>query len=209
MATEPIYPVLPGLSWNIERNIGFKSRIQRSVSGRRSALLDQPFPIRMWSLSYEVLRDQSDRRGPGLGIRLNEMTTLQGFFLQCQGAFGHFLFEDPIDRARYAEPLGSGDGTTTQFQLVRTLGGAVEPIYAPNVVAHVYLSGIIQSTGAYSVNTATGIVTFTAAPALNAPITADFSYRWRCAFMEDQMSFKNFLYQLYSADGIKFESLLP
>src|SRR5262249_38709038 len=93
-----IFPVLPGQGWSVTKTPRFATRVQRSVSGRRLALLDQPVPIWDFTLTYSFLRDRHDTRGGhGLGFGFDELRTLMGFFLQQQGSFAPFLFDDPTD----------------------------------------------------------------------------------------------------------------
>src|SRR6202158_6246355 len=111
-----IFPALPGLAWSVTKAPRFATRIQRTVS-------------------YSRLRDKWDTRGPGgLGANYDELRTLAGFFLQQQGAFQPFLFDDPTDHAVTAQSLGAGDSSATAYQLVRDMGGFAEPITAPNLV---------------------------------------------------------------------------
>ena len=107
----------------------------------------------------------------------------------------------------------SGSGTALQIdvswetnaQLVRTFGGFVEPITAPNVVSNIYFNGTPQS--GWSVDPDTGIVTLTTPPG-SQTVTADFSYYFRCHFTDDTSEFENFMSQIWSAKEIKFESIL-
>src|SRR5438876_9680487 len=96
-----IFPNLPGLGWSVTKAPRFATRVQRAVSGRELRVLDQPYPIWTWTLTYPVLRDKSDTRGPagpaGLGAGYDELRTIAGFFLQQQGSFQPFLFDDPTD----------------------------------------------------------------------------------------------------------------
>lgn len=72
--------------------------------------------------------------------------------------------------------IGTGDGTTTTFQLIKryTSGGAIQVrnIVKP-VFGQVRISfGAVEQTTGWSVNTATGIVTFSTAPPLATEIFA-------------------------------------
>ena len=161
-----IFPTLPGLGWSVSKTPRFATRIQRAVSGRELRALDQPNPLWTWTLTYALLRDKNDTRaasGPGVGY--DELRTLMGFFLQQQGAFQPFLFDDPTDGRATAQPLGTGDGSATVYQLVRSMNGFAEPITAPNVVSAIYFNGIVQSPSGYSVDPATGLVAFASPPA--------------------------------------------
>src|SRR4051794_22822910 len=134
-----IFPSLPGLAWSVTKAPRFATRIQRAVSGREVRLLDQPTPIWSWTLTYTLLRDRWDvRGGAGPGAGHDELRTLMGSFLQRQGAFQPFLFDDPTDDQVTGQLIGTGDGGTSVFQLVRTMNGFSEPIAAPNAVSAVY-----------------------------------------------------------------------
>ena len=68
------------------------------------------------------------------------------------------------------EPIGTGDGTTKSFQLVRNVGGFVAPVQNPaGQIAAVTVVGstpkVVQNTD-YTITN--GLVTFVAAPAPGA-----------------------------------------
>ena len=104
-----IFPALPGLGWSVTKAPRFQSRIQRAVTRRELRVLDQPYPIWTWTLTYSMLRDRHDTRAPGLGACYDELRTLAGFFLQQQGAFAPFLFDDPTDDNVAGQIIGSGE----------------------------------------------------------------------------------------------------
>ena len=104
-----IFPSLPGLTWNVVKAPTFQTRIQRAVSGRELRVLDQPNPIWSWTLTYSMLRDPHDTRGPsGPGAGYDELRTLLGFYMLSQGAFGTFLFQDPSDYQANGQAIGTG-----------------------------------------------------------------------------------------------------
>lgn len=201
-----VYPVIPGLTFSVFKEPQFKGKIQKAVSGRELRLIYQPVPTWLFKLKYEFLRDKWDVRQAGWGTNLNELRTLMGFFLQQQGTFTPFLFDDPTDDSILNQSLGTGDGVRTTFQLLRTMNGFNEPIVAPNVVSHVYKNGV--DGGGWSVNSGTGVVTFSSAPAGGVAVAADFSYYFLVRFADDTLSFENFLYQLWSIGEVKLQSVL-
>lgn len=204
-----IFPSLPGLGWSVAKAPTFATRTQKAISGRELRVVDQLYPIWTWTLTYEILRDEHDTRGGNaLGSGYDELRTLAGFFLQQQGAFGTFLFDDPSDDSATAQYLATGDGATAAFQLYREFGGFFEPIIAPNTVGAVYFNGVAQSSSSYSVNASTGIVTFTSAPESGVIITADFTYYFLVRFADDTAEFENFMYQLWSLKQVKLQSVL-
>ena len=208
MADIGIFPSLPGLAWSVTKTPTFQTRIQRAVSGRELRALDYPYPLWQFTLVFDLLRDN-----PTAGY--DELRTLMGFFMLCQGAYGTFLFEDPSDYRVTGQQIGIGNASTTVFQLQRAMGatlpggGFLEPIVAPNVVNAVYLDGITQNSGTYSVDPSTGLVTFSIAPASGLIITADYSYYFRCRFTDDSYPFENFMFQLWQLKKLTFISVRP
>jgi hypothetical protein len=89
-----IFPSLPGLAWSVTKAPRFATRIQRAVSGRELRILDQPYPIWTWTLSYSLLRDKWDARGPGgLGAGYDELRTIANLGDGSQvSLFKPFLF---------------------------------------------------------------------------------------------------------------------
>jgi len=204
-----IFPVLPGLGWSVTKTPRFAGRTQNAISGRELRVLDQVNPIWTWTLSYSLLRDKWDARataGPGAGH--DELRTLAGFFLQQQGTFRPFLFDDPTDNTVADQVLGTGDGGVLAFQLVRGMGGFVEPITAPNVVSGIRFNGVRQASATYMINSEAGFVIFATPPPAGHVITADFTYRFRVRFAEDSAEFENFMYQLWQLKQIKLQSVL-
>jgi len=192
-----IFPALAGLGWNVKRTEIWKTRVQEAISGKEVRIADWSFPRHQWELTYDFLRS-----APAYG----ELQSLLGFFDQRQGVFDSFLYSDADDSAVTGQPIGVGDGVATAFQLVRLYGGFVEPVIAPNVVSAVYLAGVKQTSG-YSVDSASGQVSFGTAPGLAVPVAADFTYYFRCRFMADSMDFEKFMSQLWLAKSVKFVSL--
>ena len=76
--------------------------------------------------------------------------------------------------------IGTGDGTTTAFQLVKRYASGsqtwvrtiTKPVAGSVAVA---LNGTPQASG-WSVDTTTGVITFTTAPGLSVAITAGFEF---------------------------------
>jgi uncharacterized protein (TIGR02217 family) len=203
-----VFPALPGLAWSVTKAPTFQTRIQRAVSGRELRALDYPYPLWQFTLVFAFLRDN-----PAAG--LDELRTMLGFYLSCQGAYGTFLFQDPSDYQVTVQYLGTGNSSVAVFQLQRTMGtalpsgGFVEPILAPDLVTAVYFDGITQNPSSYSVDPDTGLLTFATPPATGLVITADFSYWFRCRFVDDSYDFENFMYRLWQLKKLTFISVRP
>jgi uncharacterized protein (TIGR02217 family) len=201
-----IFPTLPGLAWSVTKTPTFQTRIQRAASGRELRAFDYPFPLWQFALVYDFLRDN-----PAAGY--DELRTLIGFFMLCQGAFGTFLFQDPSDCQVTGQLIGVGNASAAIFQLQRAMGttlaggGFFEPVAAPNVVRAIYLDGIIQNPATYSVDSNSGLITFSTAPGSGLNITADFTYYFRCRFTDDKYDFENFMHRLWQLKKLTFISV--
>lgn len=206
MADIGVFPTLPGLAWSVTKTPNFQTRIQRSVSGRELRALDYPYPLWQFTLVFDFLRDD-------LAAGYDELRTLMGFFMLCQGAFGSFLFQDPSDNWVTGQQIGVGDASTTSFQLLRAMGvtlpggGFFEPIVAPNIVSAVYLNGITQNPVSYTVDQNTGLVTFETPPGTGLIVSTDFSFYFRCRFVDDRYDFENFMYRLWRLKKLAFISV--
>uniref|UniRef100_A0A6M3JBD9 Putative glycoside hydrolase family protein n=1 Tax=viral metagenome TaxID=1070528 RepID=A0A6M3JBD9_9ZZZZ len=160
--------------------------------------------IRRWSQTQH-------RFDAALQVRThNDVYTLRAFYLRVGGVANGFRYLDLSDYASTAvgrestrwadEPglsavrdtdqaIGVGDGSGTQFQLVKTYGAAAptyvrtikKPISGTVVVA---LDGVGQSSG-WTVDTTTGVVTFTTPPALPKVVSAGYQFEVPVRFSEE------------------------
>lgn len=202
--TLAIFPSTPLSGWSVKKTPSWPATIQTGATGKESRVQMQTRPRWRWELTYEILRDKFDvRQSLGLGVGYNELRTIAGFYLFVGGPLTAFLYDDPTDDAVTAGFIGTGDAVTTQFQLVRAFSGYNEPINSINSLSHIYLNGALQPGGNYSVS-ATGLVTFVAAPPNLSVITADFTYYFQVRFEENSIEFENFMFQLWTAKSVKF-----
>ncbi len=121
-----------------------------------------------------------------------QLDTLIAFFRARKGRAHGFRFKDWTDYKATAQPIGTGDGTNKSFQLSRTYssGGStdVRTITKPvSGTVKVYLAGVLQVSG-WSVNTTTGIITFTAAPGNGVAVAADYEFDVPVRFDTDRMA---------------------
>jgi hypothetical protein len=220
MSNPPVFASLPGLGWSVTKSPRFQTRTQQAISGRQLRIADQQYPIWTFTLNFALLRDDNDSRagsGVGPGIGYNELRTLAGFFLALQGAYGNFLFWDPTDNTVAAQTIMTGNGTTTSAPLVRQMGSFEEPllgvITGGSPPLQFFVNGVVQSSGITTSSQFgyTGVadtVTFATAPANGAVVTANYAYYFLCHFSDDTMDLENFMYQLWQAKSVKFESVL-
>ena len=142
------------------------------------------------------------------GLGSSSLQSLMGFFLQLQGQFGTFLYADPDDGSVTGQAFATGDGAATSFTMMRAIGGFLEPVGWVTAIAHVYLNGVAQAGGSFSL-TAPNTLTFTTAPGSGVVVSADFSYSFNCRFLDDQMDFEEFMGSLWKLDSMKFRSVKP
>lgn len=137
------------------------------------------------------------------GLRsAGDVATLTGFFQARAGRARGFRLKDWGDYTSAAngtgatantdQVIGTGTGAQTQFQLVKryTSGSVIhtrdirKPVSATVKIA---INGTNQP-GGWAVNTATGIVSFTVAPANGATVTAGYEFDVPVRFDTDQLS---------------------
>jgi uncharacterized protein (TIGR02217 family) len=197
-----VFPSLPGIAFPVPREAIWDTLPHEATSGKETRVAQRSAPRWRWTVLFKVLRTQP---------AFLEFQTLVGFFNARQGKFDSFLYTDPYDNVVTGQAIGTGDGSTKPFQLVRAFGSFVETVLAPNVVSAVYLNGVVQSGGSYSVSNwgaaAPGVVTFTSAPGAGVAVTADFSYYWPVRFDDDVASFGNFMQNLYDLKKLSFISI--
>lgn len=131
----------------------------------------------------------------------DDLHALISFFEARRGMLHSFRFRDGFDWKSCApsqapsaldQALGDGDGVTVAFALKRAYG---EPGYLyerpitkpqPGSVL-IAIDGAPLSGGAYTVDAATGVVTFASPPALGAAITAGFLFDTHVRFDVDRL----------------------
>ena len=126
---------------------------------------------------------------------VRQVAALIAFFRARKGRACGFRFKDWTDFQAFAQVIGVGDGTTKTFPLVKHYpsGGEIETRVITKPVTgtvKVYRDGV-EATSGWTVNTATGLVTFTTAPASGVQVTADFEFdvpvRFDTDFLEIDM----------------------
>lgn len=198
-----VFPTnLTGLGWDFVKIPRWSTIVQWSVTRRRTAVGLMQYPVYDYSVVFDVLRTTA---------AYLEYQTMLGFFNARQGAYDTFLIDDPDDDLVTAQAIGTGDGSTLTFQMVRTLGSFVQPVYdvknSPTPL--IYLNGVLQSSF-YSITSA-GVLTFTGghAPGNGVAITATFGYYWRVTFKDDQMNFAKFMQYRYRLDQVDLLGVAP
>lgn len=191
-----VFPTFPGLAWSRFRTPEFATIRKTTDSGREFVRSQYSSPRYAYKLNFEVLRAGA----------LAELETLQGFFCQMRGDYDTWLFNDPDDNTATAQQFAVGNGSATQFQLVRSLGGFIDPIYELNGAPVVKVGSTVTSV---TYDAHTGLVTFATAPAAGATLTWSGQYYWRCRFTKSVMELEQFMSKLWSAKSVEFKTVKP
>ncbi len=136
------------------------------------------------------------------GVKTAEqLDMLIAFFRARKGRAYAFRFKDWCDFAAAGQEIGTGDGSTKSFQLVKgySSGGQSEIRRIRKPVAEsvvVYRNGSVAS--GWSLDSTTGIVTFSSAPGNGVAITADFEFDVPVRFDTDRLSARLDDYGTYS-----------
>ena len=120
-----------------------------------------------------------------------QLDILIAFFRARKGKAYGFRFKDWTDYRATGQSLGTGDGTTKTFQLVKAYasgaGSETRTIAKPVLGTVVpYLGGVKQTSG-WSINTTTGLLAFVVAPAQGVAVTVDFEFDVPVRFDTDSM----------------------
>ena len=162
-----------------------RTEITTLVSGREARNTPHADSRRRWDA------------GPGLKS-LDDVDTLLAFFEARRGALHGFRFRDPLDNrsckpSQAPEPtdqvLGTGDGGTTQFQLVKRYVSGGES-WTRTITKPVGGSVRVAVDGVevgFSVELSTGVVTLDIAPADGAEVAAGFAFDCAVRFDTDRL----------------------
>lgn len=170
------------------------------VSGREVRAGRYRVPLWSIELNFDLLR---------MVAPYTELQQIAGFFDACQGENAAFYFEPPALSPVTAQALGQGDGTTTTFGFVVTLGGYALTPSRVGVVSAVYLDGVVQAGSSYAVNAGTPApsLTFAIPPASGVALTADFAWSFLCRFDDDSQDAEEFMAQLYTLQSLRLRTV--
>jgi len=148
--------------------------------------------------------DSRRRYDAGYGVRgTDDLHAVIAFFEERRGQLHGFRWKDwsdykscaPLEAVSAADQvIGTGDGAGFTFQLVKVYGASFAPwtreIKKPVAdTVLVALDGAEQTPGSdFTVDTTTGIVTFTSAPGNGVEITAGFEFDVPARFDTDRLA---------------------
>jgi len=212
-----LFPKIKGLTWTVVKTPTFNTDIQESLAGREVRLQNFRNPIWEFTLSYEYLFNDPRSRDEN---QQTPLETLIGFFLARGGQFDDFLLNESDltgraeDSVYTGQPMGTGDGITTNFQLVRNVGGFAEAVQNPmGQAATVYVAGTLKTANVdYFISN--GMVSFLVPPPAGQAVTADFVFLHRVRFHtgtsrsgKEGLELTNFYFNLYECKEVQLISV--
>jgi uncharacterized protein (TIGR02217 family) len=171
-------PVFPDyLGFDTVGGPGYSTEIVTTVSGREQRNIVWARERHRFDLSF-THRTQAER------------DEINSYFRRMRGRAIGFRFLDPADHTATDELIGTGDSSTTVFQLRKAYSaGVVEyrEISKPRFGVVVKVGGSIVSP---TVDLASGRVTFAAAPASGAVITWSGTFDVPVRFEQDAIAWR-------------------
>jgi uncharacterized protein (TIGR02217 family) len=155
----------------------FMTDVTETLGGREQRNILRPNPRRRYEIGMAVMSK-------------SDFAVILAFFIARKGRAYGFRFKDFSDFSATGEAIGTGDGATVDFQLVKNYVSSVT--YARTIKkpvsgsVAVYLNGSPQASG-WSVDTTTGVITFDTAPGSGVAITADFEFDVPVRFDMDRL----------------------
>jgi hypothetical protein len=218
------YPIInTAILWQLKdgfrKTPHFNTVVQTPAAGRGISTISlMPYPT--WdfqvALNYVVGSES---------VPTSVMALFTGLYILTNGGANFWLMNDINDNnVAYgnsallnvtpgaAVPMGlTGDGTSTQFQLARQIGGSSggwDIIQNLNGSATVKVNGTVTSVSVSS----TGVVTFTSAPASGATLQWTGNFYFLCRFSDDSLPDLgrigfNSSGGIWGVSGIKFSSV--
>jgi uncharacterized protein (TIGR02217 family) len=176
------------MEWKSAKTQNWDTTIQKSASKRRKTLSRQSYPE--WEIDASFAKASQA-----------EYEYTAGFFARMRGQAGTFLWLDPEDYKQTKVQIGTGDGVTTGFQLLRNWKDQfVEPVL--DIVPGT-LTVFVDDVAVDETLGDDGWDELAAAPAVGAIITASFEYYWRVACAKDEKTWTYVFADLYTLKGVK------
>jgi hypothetical protein len=198
----PIMPTMPiSMASGIHKSPNFNTVRQKGAAGVNAAIALKPYPTWdfEWSMDHVTGHEHT---------AASVVAQFLGMFMATAGGAGLWLFTDPQDNTVTSAQFGTGTGSATKFQLSRNICGYPDIVQNLNGTPNIYVSGTLTAPASIS---ATGVVTFTTAPASGAVLTWSGSFMYAVRFSEDtldavrEFTINNGL-DHWTFSGIKFSS---
>jgi hypothetical protein len=134
-----VFPRFLGQGFTISKEDRFSTIVNESTSGKETAVILWTQPRWDFELSYDFVRQRQDYGNQigmvpvtaallsSLGDYISDdFKGLVGFHAAAYGRGLTWLYDDPTDNWINGQQIGIGNGSTTQFQVARQIGGFSE-----------------------------------------------------------------------------------
>ena len=161
------------------------------------------------------------RYNAGYGVKSRaDMAAVLAFFEERRGRLHGFLWRDGLDFSSGGaaptaldQPIGTGDGARTAFQLAKRYGASFDPYLRPitrpvSGSVRIAVAGVELLSG-WTVDVATGVVGFSVAPADGAAVTAGFLFDVPVRFDTDRLDVELTSFDGAEAPSIPLVEILP
>lgn len=194
------FPPTPAPDWAVHFKPRFATAEASHVSGRSSRRARYATPLYDIELTWDLLRADAAHA---------ELQAIAGFFAAVSGQATPFWFAPPALSALVGQGIGTGDGKTAVFPLVRSVGGYGEAVQGTSGVSAVYLDSVAQSAG-WSVSAGDApAITFATAPAAGVAVSADFGVLFLTRFADDGLDFEEFMTMLFTLGTARLTTVRP
>lgn len=165
----------------------FSTAVTRKRDGSELRHIKWAEPLHRYSLDLSAWPDES----------INDMRDM---FTTARGAYQSFRARSFIDDNLTYEPIGYGDGSASEFQIVKTYyeGGRSIEVDITRIIAgtvSVYVAAnvaggedSVSENTEYGIDYETGIITFVTAPEADSCIRVSCSFERRVRFSSDSVS---------------------
>ncbi|MFT4097197.1 MAG: DUF2460 domain-containing protein [Rhodoblastus sp.] len=160
----------------------------------------------------------------GYGVKtFADLAAIVNFFEERRGRLYGFRWRDRADHssappgrapAPTDQTIGQGDGARKSFQLVKTYGGAFAP-YVRDILkpvagsVRIAIAGNELSSALFSVDTTSGLVTLSSAPASGAAVAAGFLFDTPARFDTDYLEIDQSGFEAGEMPKIPILEILP
>lgn len=171
-----------------EEEIQYLTIVSESESGHEQRYQKWPRPRRTFRIKLNARY-------------VTEADSIWRFYTRHKGAFDTFLFQNPTENPVSAERFGSGDGVKTVFYMGSSVDiGTGDLIITPGSAAiqrSVGGTGDFLSFSAYTIDENVGQITTNSILPSGDVVRANYNFRYRVRFKEDNLSRENFATDLY------------
>lgn len=210
--SDVIFPLLPGLMWNLTKTPMFNTRVMTSVNGQELRASFTAVPKYAISLGFEFLRQRGGKK---------ELEQLESFFYERRGAFDSFLLAMPDDNQFNCSFVG--DGVTTTYQVYKKLFNSVVPLGNTlpfSVIVNPSMWKQASSTLMWGTASnlmwpnrnlalsSKGLITLSVPLELGQTFNISGTYYYRCRFKDDEQQYTNFMANLWEAKKIEMVASL-